>query len=157
MRHAKGELLLDPTDAHASQLSMGPLCTKFTAFKQRGGLVFPSTAVFNVVKVTESVFCRHVMGAGTSVRNEKNTDLKIQSIVFEQMGTKVFSTNPANFFDHKLGEERDHTSSLLKLVISKYLHLRLTTYNKKFNELIVHKNKPSLGHTLTKTVLLKNQ
>ena len=42
----KGELLLDPTDAHASQLSVGPLCVKFTAFKQRGGLVFPSTAVY---------------------------------------------------------------------------------------------------------------
>ena len=153
----KGELLLDPTDAHASQLSMGPLCAKFTAFKQRGRLVFPSTVVFNIVRVTELVFHRHVVGAGTSVPNEKNTDLKIQSIVFEQMGTKVFSTNPAHFFDHKLGEERDHTSSLLKLVISKYLHLRLTTYSKKFNELIVHVNKPSLRHTLTKTILFKNQ
>ena len=136
---------------------MGPLCAKFTAFEQRGGLVFPSTAVFNVVRVTESVFCRHVVGAGTSVPNEKNTDLKIQSIVFEQMGTKVFSTNPAHFLDHKLGEERDHTSSLLRLVISKYLHLRLTTYSKKFNKLIVHANKPSLRHTLTKTILFKNQ
>ena len=29
----KGELLLDPTDAHASQLSMGPLRAKFIAFK----------------------------------------------------------------------------------------------------------------------------
>ena len=29
----KGELLLDPTDVHASQLSVGPLCAKFTAFK----------------------------------------------------------------------------------------------------------------------------
>ena len=143
------ELLLDPTDAHASQLSVGPLCAKFTAFKQRGGLVFPSTAVFNVVSITKSVFHRHVVGVGTSVPNEKNTDLKIQSTVFEQMRIKMFSTNPAHFFDHKLGEERDHTSSLLKLVISKYLHLRLTTYSKKFNELIVHANKPSLRHTHT--------
>ena len=71
------ELLLDPTDAHASQLSMDPLCAKFIVFKQRGGLVFPSTTVFNVVRVTESVFHRHVVGAGTSVPNEKNTDLKI--------------------------------------------------------------------------------
>ena len=132
----KGELLLDPTDAHASQLSVGPLCAKFTSFKQRGGLVFSSTAVFNVVRLTESVFYRHVLGAGISVPNEKNTDLKIQNIIFEQMGTKVFSTNPAHSFDHKLEEERDHTSSLLKLVISKSLHLRLTTCSKKFNELM---------------------
>ena len=123
---------------------------------REGGLVFPSTAVFNVVRVTESAFCRHVLGAGTSVPNEKNTDLKIQSIVFEQMSTKMFSTNPAHLFDHKLGEERDYTS-LLKLVISKYLHLRLTTYSKKLNELIVHANKPSLRHTLTKIILFKNQ
>ena len=68
----KGELLLDPTDAHASQLPVGPLCAKFTAFKQRGRLVFPSTAVFNVVRITESVFHRHAVGAGTSVPNEKN-------------------------------------------------------------------------------------
>ena len=109
----RGELLLDPTDAHASQLSVGPLCARFTAFKQRGGLVFPSTAVFNVVRVTESVFHRHVVGAGTGVPNEKISDLKIQNIVFEQMGTKVFSTNPAHFFDHKLREERHHTSSVV--------------------------------------------
>ena len=113
--------------------------------------------MFSVVRVTESVFHRHVVGAGTSVPNEKNTDLKIQNTVFEQMGTKVFSTSPTHFFDHKLGEERGHTSSLLKLVISKYLHLRLTTYSKMFNKLIVHVNKPSLRHTLTKTILFKNQ
>ena len=132
----KGELLLDPTDAHASQLSVGLLYTKFTAFKQRGGLVFPSTAVFNIVRLTESVFCKHVVGAGTSVTNEKNTNLKIQSIIFEQKCTKMFSTNPAHFFDNKLGEERDHTSSLLKLVISKYLHQMLTACSKNFNELM---------------------
>ena len=73
--------------------------------------------MFNVVKVTELVFHRYVVGAGTSVPNVKNTDLKIKSFVFEQMDTKVFSTNPAHFFEHKLGEERDHVSSLLKLVI----------------------------------------
>ena len=67
----------------------------------------------------------------------------------------MFSTNPAHFFDHKLGEERDYTSSMLKLVISKYLHLRLTTYSKKFNELIFHVNKPSLTHILTKTILFQ--
>ena len=143
----KGELLLYPTDAHGSQLSVGPLCAKFTVFKQRGGLVFPSTAVFNIFRVPESLFHRYVVGAGTSVPNGKNTDLKFQIIAFRQMGTKVFFTNPAYFIDHKLVEERDHTSSLLKLVISKCLHLRLKTYSKKCNELIVHVNKPSLRHT----------
>ena len=98
----KGELLLDPTDTHVSQLPVGPLVCQIHSFKQRGGLVFPSTAVINFVRVTESVFHIHVVGAGTSVPNEKNTDLKIQSIVFKQMGTKVFSTNSAEAGHFKL-------------------------------------------------------
>ena len=68
-------------------VSLGTLCAKFIAFKEGGGLVFPSTVGFNVVRITASVFHRHVVGTGTSIPNDKNTDLKIQSIVFEQMGT----------------------------------------------------------------------
>ena len=82
-----------------------PLVCQIHSLQAKRGLIFPSAAVFNVIRVTESVFHRHVVGVGTSVPNEKKTDLKIQSIVFEQMGTKVFSTNPAHFFDHRLGEK----------------------------------------------------
>ena len=45
----------------------------------------------------------------------------------------------------------------LRLVTEKYVLLRLKTYSKRFTEMVVHKNKPSLRHRLTKTILFKNQ
>ena len=91
----------------------GPLVCHIHSLQAKRGISIPINCCVQCCQVIESVFHRHVVGAGTNVPNEKNTDLKIQSTVFEQMSIKVFSTNPAHLFDHKLGEERDHTSSLL--------------------------------------------
>ena len=65
--------------------------------------------------------------------------------------------SPAHLFAHSLGVECDHLSSLLKLVTQKYLSLRLKTYGKRFSQMVVHKNQPSLRLELTKTILLRNQ
>ena len=50
------------------------------------------------------------------------------------------------FFDHHIGQERDHLTSLLRLVVKRYLNLRLKTYGKKYTEMIAHKNLPSSRH-----------
>ena len=61
------------------------------------------------------------------------------------------------FFDHTIGEEYDHVTSLLRLVVQKYLNMRQKTYAKKYSEMIVHKNMPSTRHQLTKLILFRNQ
>ena len=62
-----------------------------------------------------------------------------------------------HFFDHTIGEEYDHVTSLLRLVVQKYLNMQLKTYAKKYSEMILHKNMPSTRHQLTKLILFRNQ
>ena len=88
----------------------------------------------------------------------KNLKNRIEIAVLEQLGLDIFATSQDHFFEHALSTESDHLSMLLRLITSKYVSLRLMeTYGKRFTEMVTHKNVPSLRHTLTKTILFKNQ
>ena len=153
----KSALLLAANNPHALDRESYPLQAKFTCYKQNGGLLFPSQAVLKIVKVAEVIFKKRVLWLDRGVTPEKNLDLKIQYAVFKQLGPSVFTDSLSHYFDHILGAECDHLSSLLKLVTQKYLTLRLKTYGKRFTEMIAHKNDPSIRHHLTKTILFRNQ
>ena len=57
-----GELLLDPRDLHALKGTDYPIHAKFTYFKQKGGLILPSPAVWKIVKAAEVLFKKRVHG-----------------------------------------------------------------------------------------------
>ena len=88
---------------------------------------------------------------------DKNLSAAIQSAVVEQLGSAVFDQSQEHFFDHYLSTEADHLTTLLRFVTEKYVLLCLKTHSKRFTEMVVHKNEPSLRHRLTKTILFKNQ
>ena len=98
-----------------------------------------------------------VIEQGKGICFDKNLSAAIQSVVVEQLGSAVFHQSQEHFFDHSLSTEADHLTTLLRLVTEKYVLLRLKTYSKRFTEMVVHKNEPSLRHRLTKTILFKNQ
>ena len=132
----------------------------FTLPKPRiylGGLIFPSLAVLRIVKATEVLFKRRVMTNEIGITNEKNLDLKIQSAVLEQIGVDVFPSFRTHFYEHRIGHKMDHLSCLLRKISSNYLKMRLKTFGKKYSEMVVHKNEPSLRHQLTKTILFRHQ
>ena len=52
---------------------------------------------------------------------EKNVDLQIQYSVIEQLRPGVFSNSATHFYEHSLGFESDHLTSLLKIVTMEYL------------------------------------
>ena len=153
-RSCQWELLLDPTDCHASKTSVYPLYARFVAFKQKGGLIFPSLAVIKIVKATEVVFRRRVVDHGIGISSERNIGLKIQNAVLDIVGTSVFK-HTQHYYEHTVGE-RDHLSSLLKMVTKQYLDVRMNTYAKKYTAEVVHKNIPSNRHHLTRTILFSN-
>ena len=153
-RSCQWELLLDPTDCHASKTSVYPLYARFVAFKQKGGLIFPSLAVIKIVKATEVVFQRRVVDHGIGISSERNIGLKIQNAVLDIVGTSVFK-HTQHYYEHTVGE-RDHLSSLLKMVTKRYLDVRMNTYAKKYTAEVVHKNIPSNRHHLTRTILFSN-
>ena len=89
--------------------------------------------------------------------NKSPSKVKIESALVEQFGPDIFNNVDNHFFDHHISQERDHLTSLLRLVVKRYLNLRLKTYGKKYTEMIAHKNLPSSRHELTKTILFLNQ
>ena len=153
----RSALLLDPNDPHARSQLQFPQYAKFTLMKQCGGLIFPSMDVFKIVKLTEQLFKKIVLMTKTWISFEKNIELQIQYTVLKVLGRSVFPSMSEHFFDHTIGEEYDHVTSLLILVVQKYLNMRLKTYAKKYSEIIVHKNMPSTRHQLTKLILFRNQ
>ena len=58
---------------------------------------------------------------------QKELLLKIETGVVEQLGYTVFNADNAHYFEHHIGQERDHLSSLMRLITRKYLNLRLKT------------------------------
>ena len=109
------------------------------------------------MKATEVLFRKRVIEQVKGITTEKNLDLKIQYGVLKHLGPGVFESGRAHFFEHTIGQETDHLSSLLRKVTSSYLSLRLKTYGKKYTEMVVHKNVPSMRHNLTKTILFCNR
>ena len=79
--NCRAQLLPDPDDSHASHVSSYPMFMRFTAFKQQGGLIFPSVAVLKIVKATKTTFRSRVNGQNMGINTEKNLDLKIECAV----------------------------------------------------------------------------
>ena len=102
------------------------------------------------MKAAEVLFKNRVLYKEKQISYEKNLELKIQYGVLQQLGPDIFTRSSGHFFDHTIGEECDHLSSLLRLVTNKYITLRMKTYGKRFTEMVVHKNNPSIRHELTK-------
>ena len=71
-------------------------------------------------------------------------------------GPTIFSNIEGHFFDHRLIEESNHLTTLMRVITKKYLSMRLKTYAKKYNEGVAHGNQPSSRHELNRTVLFQN-
>ena len=152
-----GELLTHPRDPHALKVADYPIHAKFTCFKQKGGLILPFPAVLKIDKAAKVLFKKRVQWQRWGITYERNIDLKIQYAVLKQFGPGIFHESSAHFFQHAIGVESNHLTSLLKLVTQKYLSLRFKTYEKKHGEMVIHRNMPSLQHELTRTILFRNQ
>ena len=150
-------MLLDADDPHALHKEQYPLHAKLACFKQSGGLIFPSQSVLKIVKAAEVLFKNRVLFKDKQISFENNLELKIQYGVLQQLGLDIFARSSGHFFDHTIGEECDHLSSLLRLITKKYISLRMKTYGKQFTEMVVHRNNPSIRHELTRTILFRNQ
>ena len=102
-----------------------------------------------MVKATEVIFKIRVITCKSWISHEKNIDLKIELAVVEQFGHCLFDDTD-HFFEHHIGQERDHLSSLMGMIVKRYVNLRLMTYDKRYTEMIAHKNLPSSRHELRK-------
>ena len=150
------QLLSDTDDPKGSQCVLPPQYAGLIYHRQKGGLFYASEAVLKVLKATEAAFRRKVVETTQQISFDSKLDLKIQGSVLEEMGTSPFDSSTGHFFDHKLGQEADQLTSLLRTVISTYLQMRLKTYARKYTAEIAHANVQSNRHLLTKQILFSN-
>ena len=112
--NCRSELLLDPEDPMALKMANYPLISKQSLAGQKEGLIFPSPAVLRIIKATEVIFMRMIIESDKGIVFEKKVDLKLQSAVLKQLVIDIFNASSGHFFDHQIGQESDHLSSLFK-------------------------------------------
>ena len=88
---------------------------------------------------------------------QKHLDLELEMAVLEQCGKVFDGQEYSHLFDHAIGIEIDHHSSLIRRIVKSFLKIRLKTYGRNYTKIVAHKNEPSSRHELTKLVLFKNQ
>ena len=83
----------------------------------------PSPAVLKILKAAEVIFKRRVIDTERGITTEKMIDLKIKSAVVQQMGNGLFNSVDGHYFDHEIGQEMDHLSSLMRTIVQRYVRL----------------------------------
>jgi hypothetical protein len=145
-------MLLDADDPHGNRSETYPPESILLLHKQKGGLIFPSPAVIKIITTAELIFKRKVIRNEKGITSEKHLDVKMQQAVLAQLGINLFKDDGEHYADHRSGES-DHLTSLLRLIVTKYLAIRLKSYGKNYSEMVVHSNRASTRHLLTKKVI----
>ena len=67
------------------------------------------------------IFKRRVIGVERGITTERMIDLKIESAVTQQLGSGLFNNADGHYFDHKIGQNMDHLSSLMRTIVQRYV------------------------------------
>ena len=70
------------------------------------------------------------------ITSERNLDLKIQSSILAQIGTDIFNHIGCHYAEHTTGEG-DHLTSLPRLIVAKYVTIKLKSYGKDYIQMVV--------------------
>ena len=73
----------------------------------------PSLAVLKIFKAAEVFFKKRVQWQRQRITYERNIDLKIKYAVLKQFSPEVFHESSAYFFQHAIGVESNHLTSLI--------------------------------------------
>lgn len=135
---------------------------KFLHRKNSGGLKIPSAGVQEIIQASERIF-RTIMpspAAMDSLPSTRFVDLHMQTMVLAKLQSRHSSLFPSladHFYDHEMGLEADHITTLIKTIASVYIKMRLLKAGKLF-----HQRKILLGQTskrmkLNKIILFSGQ
>ena len=83
--------------------------------------MLPSPEVLRILKATEVIFKQRVINTERGITVDRMIDLKIESAVAQQIGNTVFNNVDGHYFEHEIGQEMDHLSSLLRTVVQRYI------------------------------------
>lgn len=121
--------------------------------KDRGGLKHSSNSVYKIVSVTETVVNREIICLG-KLPNTAHLRLLIECKVLDILSNHdLFPLFDAHFSSSIFVTGESHYLQLMKLIISKYINIRLKDYGKQFLRKHHFGNKQSTRMQANKLVL----
>ena len=128
--------------------------------KDRGGLVYPSTDIVEILSIAERVFKSFVIGADNrnpGISSSKHLRLKMTNIIMSELFHKDMFTE---LFYHDLDYHNDisedfHSTQIQKDVIKEFLNMRLFRYGQEYSKCVLMKNCIGKRQQLNKFVLFK--
>ena len=129
------------------------------SFKNRGGLVMPSTDVISVVRICEQVFNFHVSGSdfeNPKVSGDKNLKLKLMCTVNKiVLSKKLFSQLDVHDLESAVRNEDLHSTQIIKKIAEKFFTIRLLRYGQDYTEKVLRKSSIGLRQQTNKMLLFK--
>ena len=137
-------------------------CAKLTERKNNGGLVFASNGIFQIVKICEQLFKKFVFSNQAQITSEQGVCKKIIISCVNEVFDKTDKLFPS-IKDRQCIASEDpshvdsHVMQIIKEAAKRYTLIRLQTYAKFFNRVVVNKKIASVRHKMTKCIIFKNQ
>ena len=115
--------------------------------KNSGGLIQSSHFVYKIVTTAEKIFHLTVF--------HNPLKITLNRVLAKSCNWDKDIQNPEHTYQVEI-RSGDHKTQLVKKISSKYLHLWLSTYVKRYTKEIINKSQASLRHQLLKLTLFKN-
>ena len=116
--------------------------------KNSGGLIQSSYFVYKVITTAETTH-------SLKITSNRVLVLKMVYHIVKSCKWDKYIQNYEHADQVEIASD-DHITQLVKTISSKYLHLRLNTYGKRYTREIINKSQASLRHQLLKLTLFKN-
>ena len=130
----------------------------FISIKDKGGLIYPSHETLKILKTCETVF-KCAVGGGNflepKIIEKTNLNMKLRNRVLRSLSFNTFPNLECDFLNEIVNEDL-HSTQLTKMIIDKYMRVRLLRYGQYFTEMSVVKNKCGMRQKLNKTILFQN-
>ena len=129
----------------------------FIAFKDKGGLIYPSDDVVKIVRVSEK-YCKFLScDADSNIKPSKNLRQKMSYSVLRELST----TRPGNVLfpnllqhdidTHVVGEDF-HSTQIMKAVVNAYLDMRLLRFGQEYTRTVIRGKNEGKRQQLTKLI-----
>ena len=122
---------------------------------KNSGRLIQSYFVYKIITTAEKIFHLTVVDNPLKITSNRAFALKMVYHVVKSCKWDKYIQNSEHAYQVEITSD-DHITQLVKTISSKYLHLRLNTYGKRYTREIINKSQASLRHQLLKLTMFKN-
>ena len=146
------ESLLVPKQMSDHQYFTSP-CSSLVQIKNSSGLIQSSTV--EIITTVKKIFHLTVVNNPLKIMSNRVLVVKMVYHIVKSCKWDKYIQNSEHAYQVEITSD-DHITQLVRTISSKYLHLWLNKYGKRYTREIINKSQASLRHQLLKLTLFKN-